>query len=78
MQIPEMFSYVGMKDTKVSDEVLNILPKNTKWKKEFKLNTILLLKPCMIFLYIFICFFSILHLLVLLLAILKYEKYFLI
>ncbi len=32
------------------------IPKNTKWKKELKLNTILLLKLCMnCFIYIFIC-----------------------
>ncbi len=37
MQIPEMFSYVGMKDTKVSDEVLNILTQ--KYKMEERVQT---------------------------------------
>ncbi len=40
MQIPEMFSYVGMKDTKYRMKCFLFLPKNTKWKKELKLNTI--------------------------------------
>ncbi len=55
MQIPEMFSYVGMKDTKYQVKCFLVIPKNTKWKKELKLNTILLLKLCMnIFLYIYL------------------------
>ncbi len=54
MQIPEMFSYVGMKD-KEPDEVLLILTQmERKWKKEFKLNTILLLKLCMSIFYIYL------------------------
>ncbi len=73
MQIPEVFSYVGMKDTKYGMKCFLFLPKNTKWKKELKLNTQAVYEH---FIYIFICFFSMLHLLVLLLSILKYEKYF--
>ncbi len=53
MQIPEMFSYVGMKDTKYRMKCF-FLPKNTKWKKELKLNTILLLKLCMNIIYIYL------------------------
>ncbi len=49
MQIPEIFSCVGMKDTKYRMKRFLFLPKNTKWKKELKLNTVLLLKLCMIF-----------------------------
>ncbi len=41
MQIPEMFSYDGMKDTKTYRiKCFLFLPINTKWKKELKLNTI--------------------------------------
>ncbi len=53
MQIPEMFSYVGMKDTKYQVKCL-FIPKNTKWKNELKLNTILLLKLCMNILNIYL------------------------
>ncbi len=52
MQIPEMFSY----DTKYWMKCFLFLPKNTKWKKELKLNTILLLKLCMNILYLFASF----------------------
>ncbi len=52
MQIPEIFSYVGMKDTKYRVKCLLCLPKDTKWKKELKLNTILPLKRCINFLFI--------------------------
>ncbi len=42
-----------MKDTKYRMKCFLFLPKNTKCKKELKLNTILLLKLCMnIYIYI--------------------------
>ncbi len=56
MQIPEMFSYDGMKNIKYWMKRFLFLPKNTKWKKELKLNTILLLKLCMNILYLFASF----------------------
>ncbi len=72
MQIPEMFSYVGMKDTKYQKCFL-FLPKNTKWEKRVKTEHNLATQAVYEhFIYIFICFFSILHLLVLLFSILKY------
>ncbi len=40
MQIPEIFSYDGMKDTKYRIKCFLFLPIKTKWKKELKLNTI--------------------------------------
>ncbi len=58
MQIPEMFSYVGMKDTKNRMKCFLFIPKNTKWKKELKLNTILLLKLCVWTFFIYIYFAS--------------------
>ncbi len=75
MQIPEMFSYVGMKYQKYQYLMKCFLPKNTRWKKELKLNTIATQAVYEHYLYVFICFFSILHLFVLLLSILKYNKY---
>ncbi len=72
MQIPEMFSYVGMKD-KEPDEVLLILTQIYKMEERVQTEHNLASQAVYEhFLYIFICFFSILHLLVLLLSILKY------
>ncbi len=55
MQILDIFSYVEMKYSKYQVKCFLFIPKNTKWKKELKLNTILLLKLCEQFLFIFIC-----------------------
>ncbi len=53
MQIPEMISYEGMKDTKYRMKCFLFLPQNTKWKnkKELKLYIILLLNLCMNIIY---------------------------
>ncbi len=68
-----MFPYDGIKDTKYQVKGFLFFPKNTKWKKRVKTEHNLAIQAVYeFFLYIFICFFSILHLLVLLLSILKY------
>ncbi len=70
MQIPEMFSYVGMKDTITGWSASYSYPKiEERVKTEQNLATQAVYEH---FLYIFICIFSIFHLLVLLLSILKY------
>ncbi len=74
MQIPEMFSYVGMKDTKNRMKCFLFLPKKYKMEERVKIEHNLATQAVYehFYIYIFICFFSILHLLVLLLSILKY------
>ncbi len=53
----QWLSYVGMKDSKYQVKCFLTIPKNTKWKKELKLNTILLLKRWNFFIYIYLLLF---------------------
>ncbi len=66
IHIPEILSYVGMKDTKYWVKCLLFLPKYIKLNKEVNPNTIF-------FLNIYLALF---HFLVLLISILKYVYYF--
>ncbi len=82
MQIPEMFSYVGMKDTKVPDEVLLIHTQKYKMEERVKTEhnlvwTFLYLFasfPFCIYLYFYFQYLSTFKILKIL-FVLKYNKY---